>query len=88
MKTRDPYSRLAYFITYAVMLLGIGAGAIRCYFGWKDVSLLSGNLCPVLDETFDSDVGVFGDNGKFFREVDMSGFGYVIHYSVPFLTRY
>jgi hypothetical protein len=73
--TRDPYSRLAYFITYAVMLLGIGAGAVRCYFGWKDVALLPTNLCPVMDENFDSDAGVFGDNGKFFREVDMSGFG-------------
>lgn len=86
--TRDPYSRLAYFITYAVMLLGIGAGAVRCYFGWKDVALLPTNLCPVMDENFDSDVGVFGDNGKFFREVDMSGFGYVVHYIVLFLTRY
>jgi len=28
-----------------------------------------------MDENFDSDVGIFGDNGKFFREVDMSGFG-------------
>ncbi|TEB25014.1 glycoside hydrolase family 16 protein [Coprinellus micaceus] len=36
---------------------------------------MTGNLCPVMDENFDSEDGIFGDNGKFFREVDMSGFG-------------
>lgn len=45
---------------------------------------MKGNLCPVLDEDFlprpnDGPEGVdgrvFGDNGIFFREVDMSGFG-------------
>ena len=75
--TRDPYSRIAYLITYAAMFLGIGAGVIRAYTGWHDVSLLTGNLCPVMDEDFSSEDGVFGDNGLFFREVDMSGFGYV-----------
>ncbi|KAF8151651.1 GH16 beta-1,3-glucan recognition protein [Crassisporium funariophilum] len=75
LETRDPYHRIAYFITYAVLFLGVAAGAVRCYFGWQDVALLPGNLCMVLEETFDSDEGVFGDNGKFFREVDMSGFG-------------
>ncbi|TFK38507.1 GH16 beta-1,3-glucan recognition protein [Crucibulum laeve] len=74
MTERDPYSRLAYFLTYGVMLLGVAAGVIRCYTGWQDVPLL-GNLCLVMDENFDTDEGVFGDNGKFFREVDMSGFG-------------
>jgi hypothetical protein len=29
----------------------------------------------VLDEDFESADGIFGENGKFFREVDMSGFG-------------
>lgn len=75
--TRDPYSRIAYFITYAAMFLGIGAGVIRAYTGWHDVALLTGNLCPVMDEDFSSEDGVFGDNGLFLREVDMSGFGYV-----------
>ncbi|KAF8962845.1 GH16 beta-1,3-glucan recognition protein [Flammula alnicola] len=75
MSTRDPYSRLAYLITYAAMFVGIAAGAVRCFFGWRDVSILSGNLCPVMDEDFNSDAGIFGENGKFFQEVDMSGFG-------------
>ncbi|PPQ88363.1 hypothetical protein CVT25_002109 [Psilocybe cyanescens] len=75
LQKRDPYQRISYFLTYAFIFLGFAAGAVRCYFGWQDVRLLSGNLCPVLDETFESEDGVFGDNGKFFREVDMSGFG-------------
>ena len=77
LTSRDPYSRIAYFITYGVMFLGIAAGAVRGYFGWLSVPLLSGNLCLVLDENFDTDNGLFGENGTFFREVDMSGFGYV-----------
>ncbi|KAG6856109.1 hypothetical protein H0H87_007361, partial [Tephrocybe sp. NHM501043] len=75
IEERDPYSRIAYFITYGVMLIGIACGVVRCYTGWRDVPLINSNLCLVLDENFDSEDGVFGDNGKFFREVDMSGFG-------------
>ena len=75
LTSRDPYHRFAYFITYGFMFLGIAAGVVRCYFGWMSVPLLSGNLCLVLEENFDSDEGLFGDNGTFFREVDMSGFG-------------
>lgn len=75
LTSRDPYHKLAYFITYGVMFLGIAAGVVRCYLGWMSVPLLSGNLCMVLEENFDSDEGLFGDNGTFFREVDMSGLG-------------
>jgi hypothetical protein len=75
LTSRDPYHKLSYFITYAFMFLGIAAGVVRCYFGWMSVPLLSGNLCMVLEENFDSEEGLFGDNGTFFREVDMSGLG-------------
>ncbi|KAJ3510675.1 hypothetical protein NLJ89_g4537 [Agrocybe chaxingu] len=75
MSTRDPLQRLSYFITYAFMFLGICLGAVRIFFGWRDVKLLQGNMCVVMDENFDSDVGLFGENGKFFREVEMGGFG-------------
>jgi hypothetical protein len=57
------------------MFLGIIAGAVRCYIAWRDVPLIKGNLCLVMDENFDSEEGIFGDSGTFFREVDMSGFG-------------
>jgi len=72
---KDPSGRIAYLITYLVMFVGVGLGVLRCYTGWNSVPLLKGNLCPVLDENFDSEDGVFGENGAFFREVDMSGFG-------------
>jgi hypothetical protein len=75
LTSRDPYHKFAYLITYGVMFLGIAAGVVRCYFGWISVPLLSGNLCLVLEENFDSKEGLFGDNGTFFREVDMSGLG-------------
>ena len=73
--TRDPSARIAYFLTYGMMLLGVAASAIRCWFSWRDTPMLPANLCLVMDENFDSADGIFGENGKFFREVDMSGFG-------------
>ncbi|KAG6836634.1 hypothetical protein H0H93_005661 [Arthromyces matolae] len=75
LQERDPYARLAYFITYGVMFIGIACGVVRCYLGWKDVPLIKSDLCLVLDEEFTSESGVFGENGTFFREVDLSGFG-------------
>lgn len=75
LKTKDPTMKLAYYLTYGVMLLGIATGAARAFLGWRSVPVMTGNLCPVMDENFDSEDGIFGDNGKFFREVDMSGFG-------------
>ena len=73
--SRDPYARIAYWLTYGVMLLGVAASVIRCWFSWRDTPMLPGNLCLVMHEDFDSADGIFGENGKFFREVDMSGFG-------------
>jgi hypothetical protein len=61
-----------------MVLLGLLLGGVRIFFGWRDVQLLQGNLCLVMDENFDSEVGIFGDNGKFFREVEMGGFGYFL----------
>ncbi|KAJ7659260.1 glycoside hydrolase family 16 protein [Mycena polygramma] len=79
---RDPLSRVAYWVTYVMVLLGIAAGAGRIYVGWTGVLLLQDNLCPVLLEDFSSTStaalfgsGVAGEGGTFFREVDASGFG-------------
>ncbi|KAJ7737882.1 GH16 beta-1,3-glucan recognition protein [Mycena maculata] len=73
----DPRSRLAYWVTYATICLGLVAGAGRIYVGWVSVLLLQGNLCPVMMEDFSAATtdSLFGDNGPFFREVDASGFG-------------
>ncbi|KAG2148914.1 glycoside hydrolase family 16 protein [Suillus clintonianus] len=74
--TKDPYARIAYLLTYSVMFLGIAASAVRCYFGYKSVPLINGNLCMVLDEDFSSDTDTtFGANGNWFREVQLGGFG-------------
>jgi hypothetical protein len=75
ISSRDPYARLAYFLTYGMMLVGVAAGAIRCWISWRDTPIISGRLCMVMDEEFESADEIFGENGKFFREVDMSGFG-------------
>jgi len=79
MSTRDPYQRISYILTYLIVILGFLLGGVRIFFGWRNVKLMQGNLCMVMDENFDSDIGIFGDNGKFFREVEMSGFGYYFH---------
>ncbi|KAF6752646.1 concanavalin A-like lectin/glucanase domain-containing protein [Ephemerocybe angulata] len=72
---KDPYMRISYFLTYGMIIFGILAGGVRCFFEWRKVPMMKGNLCPVMEEHFTSEEGVFGENGKFFREVDMSGFG-------------
>lgn len=72
LKTKDSTARLAYFITYGVMLLGFAASAVRIYFAWKAVPLL-GRMCLVLDEEFSgSDLDT---EGIWQREADMGGFG-------------
>ncbi|OAX39710.1 glycoside hydrolase family 16 protein [Rhizopogon vinicolor AM-OR11-026] len=74
--TKDPYARIAYFLTYSVAFLGIAASALRIYFGYKSVPLITANLCMVLDEDFTSDTDTtFGPNGNWFREVQLGGFG-------------
>ncbi|KAH7886769.1 glycoside hydrolase family 16 protein [Phlebopus sp. FC_14] len=73
---KDPYATLAYFLTYGVAFLGIAASIIKCYFGYKSVPMINGNLCLVLDEEFDTDTDtVFGPNGNWFREIELGGFG-------------
>ncbi|KAJ8517883.1 hypothetical protein ONZ45_g4983 [Pleurotus djamor] len=76
LESKDPYSRIAYIVTYAMILIGVGASIVRVYFDFNSVRLMPGNLCPVVDEDFSNgEEGIFGDDGLFFREVDMSGFG-------------
>jgi hypothetical protein len=63
--------RLAYWITYAAAAFGIVAGAMRCFFGWRNVPRL-GNLCLVMEDEFDTlNLDIWS------RDVDLGGFGYV-----------
>ena len=55
----------------AMLLIGVVGAALRCYYGWRNVSLI-GRLCPVLDEDFNgSDL----DSRTWAYEVDLGGFG-------------
>jgi hypothetical protein len=74
----NSHLRVAYWITYATAVLGIAAGALRCFFGWKGVPRLE-NLCQVMVDEFDTlNLDIWS------REVDLGGFGYVIFfYSTP-----
>lgn len=73
----NPRAKIAYFLTYAVILLGIAGGAVQCYFSYARAQLDKKPLCLVMEENFDSEDAVFGENGSFNREVTMDGFGYV-----------
>ncbi|KAI6115070.1 glycoside hydrolase family 16 protein [Pisolithus croceorrhizus] len=76
LKKKDPYSRIAYLLTYAAAFLGVIASAVRCYLGYKSVLMIKGNLCMVLDEDFNSDTNtVFGSGGNWFREIELGGYG-------------
>lgn len=68
---KDKPARISYFLTYTMAFVGVIGAALRCFYGWKSVSLI-GNLCPVLDDDFNgSDL----DPSVWMREVDLGGFG-------------
>jgi hypothetical protein len=68
---KDKAARISYFVTYSMLLLGVAATALRCYTGWRSVSLV-GNLCLVLDDEFNSNDL---DTSVWMHEVDLGGFG-------------
>jgi hypothetical protein len=82
LENKDKAPTIAYFLTYGVMMIGVAGAVIKGYFDWKTTPFMSDNLCPVVDEDFNGDSDIFGDNGLFMREVDMSGFGYVVSLSL------
>lgn len=72
LTSKNPTARLAYFLTYSMMFLGVIAGTLQIYFSWKAVPLL-GRQCLVLDEQFEGDQ--LDTEGVWLREADMGGFG-------------
>ncbi|KAI0771445.1 concanavalin A-like lectin/glucanase [Irpex lacteus] len=70
INAKDVHGRIAYFLTYAIALLGIAGSAIRCWTAWKGVER-AGNLCLVMQDDFN----VLDTEYTWTREVDMSGFG-------------
>ncbi|EKM82304.1 hypothetical protein AGABI1DRAFT_124786 [Agaricus bisporus var. burnettii JB137-S8] len=74
-QTPDARNKIAYFLTYAVVLIGLAGGIVQCYFNYANAQLDKSPLCLVMEEYFDSEDAVFGENGSFNREVNMDGFG-------------
>ncbi len=71
MGKKDKASRISYFLTYSILLLGIAAAALRCYSGWRSVPLV-GKLCLVMEDEFNgNDV----DSSVWMHEVDLGGYG-------------
>jgi hypothetical protein len=79
----DRRNKLAYFLTYAVVLIGLAGGIVQCYFNYAHAQLDKTPLCLVMEENFDSEDAVFGPNGSFNREINMDGFGYVLGFLSP-----
>jgi hypothetical protein len=71
-------------LTYAVICVGLAGGIVQCYFNYVHAQLDKKPLCLVMEENFDSEDSVFGQNGSFSREVNMDGFGYVASPSLQF----
>ena len=72
LKERDCRDRASWWLTFLVMLLGVGAGVAVCFFNFRDVKLLrDADLCMVLNENFDS----LDLNNRWTRDVELSGFG-------------
>lgn len=73
---RDPLIFWSNVITYLMVFAGIAGGALKIYFDYRTMARIRQPLCLVMDEDFShGEEGIFGENGLFFREVDMSGFG-------------
>ncbi|KAH8096817.1 concanavalin A-like lectin/glucanase domain-containing protein [Cristinia sonorae] len=65
--------RLSWWLTFLCFVLGIGAGAVICFFGWTGVKQLKDeDLCMVLNEDFSS--GSL-DANTWSIDSEMSGFG-------------
>jgi hypothetical protein len=82
-------TKISYWIVYVLGFIGIAAGAIQCYFTYintraRMVIAPGPGMCLTFSEDFsgtsEDAFGVQQDDGSFqggkwFREVDMSGFG-------------
>ncbi|KAF8632762.1 hypothetical protein AX15_001700 [Amanita polypyramis BW_CC] len=70
-----PRGKLAYFLTYAMIFVGLAGGVVQTYFRYAHAQLDRKPLCLVFEENFDNEDAVFGPNGTFQREVNLDGFG-------------
>ena len=66
---KDVYVRISWWVTVGVAFLGVIGGALRCYFGWRDVPRI-GNLCLIMEDDFNT-----LDKNIWTHDVEMGGFG-------------
>ncbi|KAJ7082933.1 glycoside hydrolase family 16 protein [Mycena belliarum] len=76
----NPRARISYFLTYALVFVGAGLGAVQSYLTYRNVRLDRAPLCLVFQDDFDSgdDAAVFGTGstpGRWLREAQLDGFG-------------
>lgn len=72
LKRKDARARASWWLTLIFTIVGFAASFLRCFFGAKDVQLIQGNLCLVLDDDFN---GASLDTSKWGYEVELGGFG-------------
>ena len=72
LRQRDWRDRASWWVTFAMIVLGVGAAGVLCFFGWSNVQMLTDSeLCMVLDENFDS----LDLQNTWTRDVELGGFG-------------
>ena len=76
----DARTRASHWITLLMILLGACGAGLLCWTGYQDAGrtmIDQKRLCLVMEDTFDSlDVD---NGGTWTRDVEMSGFGYVLY---------
>ncbi|KAJ7692096.1 concanavalin A-like lectin/glucanase domain-containing protein [Mycena rosella] len=76
----NPRARISYYLTYAIVFIGAGLGALQSVLTYRGVRLDRQPLCLVFHDDFNSgdDAGVFGTAttpGRFLREAQTGGYG-------------
>lgn len=72
LKEKNTRERVSWWLTLAMMFLGLGAAAVICFFGWTNVhQLKDSDLCMVLNENFNS----LDLDNTWSRDVELGGFG-------------
>ncbi|KAF8589547.1 glycoside hydrolase family 16 protein [Ramaria rubella] len=71
LEKRDWRVKASWWITVLTALAGVGASIAVCILGYRSVPMIESNLCPVLDDDFNT----FDTVNTWHQEVDMSGYG-------------
>ncbi len=83
----DARTRAGRWVTLLMVLLGACGAGLLCWTGYQDAGrtmIDPKRLCLVMEDTFDNlDVD---NGGTWMRDVEMSGFGYVLHKFIEIRT--